>query len=352
MGNSKSRHEKTERWSIGINDGNGLINAVQIETSDGQRATVSIENGVPKSHPHVQQTVSREGGTQVIQSPYVVENGVQELPPYSAQTPVVNLNPSVKRRAFTQLAQPSDQDLFLAACKFDDVARRLDIEFAIIGGFSARIFGGNRLTKSLDILIAPRVFINGQYRVRQVIDELFQTNPNVLEYTRPNCQGHIVVTHGNVGVAINFVDCINNIYHFPDLVAETRPDGTPWGRNDPEPTWSYRYIQPAGISAGSNVPVLLPRLLLQQRVLHFTRPQEQDEVDRKKNDINDIAVYLTCLHGSEHQSFTDEEALELLPHVRDTFCFADLYWMGGLEVAKWRWINIPIRDGDWRAQGC
>ena len=226
-----------------------------------------------------------------------------------------------------------------------------DIEFAIIGGFSARIFGGNRITKSLDILIAPQVFINGQYRVRQIIDELFKNNPNVLEYTRPNCQGHIVVTHGNVGVAINFVDCVNNVYHFPDLVAETRPDGTPWSHNDPEPTWSYRYIQPAGTSTGSNVPVLLPRLLLQQRVLHFTRPHEKDEVDRKKNDINDIAVYLTSLYGSEHQSFTDEEALELLPHIRDILRFADSHWMEGLEVAKWRWINIPLREGDWRAEG-
>ena len=348
MGNSQSRHEKTEHWSIGITDGNGVINTVQLQTSDGQRATVSIENGVPQTHSPVQQMVSKDGGPQVVQSAYVVENGVQKPPPYAVQTPVVNLNPLETRRVFTQILQPSDQDLFLAACRFNDVARRFNIEFAIIGGFSARIFGGNRLTKSLDILIAPRLF---EYGVRQVIDELFRNNPNVLEYTRPNCQGHIVVTHGNVGVAINFVDCANNVYHFPHLVAETRPDGTPWSHNDPEPTWSYRYIQPAGVPTGSNVPVLLPRLLLQQRVLHFTRPQERDEVDRKKNDVNDIAVYLTSLYGSEHQSFTDEEALELLPHIRDILRFADSHFMEGLDVAKWRWINIPLREGDWRAEG-
>ncbi len=326
MGNSKSRHDKSD-CSIGITDRNGVINTVQLQTSDGQRAMVSIENGVPKNYPLVHQTVSKDGGAQVVQSAHVVENGVQKSPPYAVQTPVVNLNPSEKR-VFTQILQPSDQDLVLAASKFNDAARRFNIEFAIIGGFSALIFGGNRLTKSLDILIAPRLFINSEYEVRQVIDELFKNNPNVLEYTRPNCQGHIVVTHGNVGVAVNFVDCVNNVYHFPDLVAETRPDGTPWSHNDPEPTWSYRYIQPAGVPTGSNVPVLLPRLLLQQRILHFTRPQEKDEVDRKKNDVNDIAVYLTSLFGSEHQSFTDEEALELLPHIRDILRFTDSHCGG------------------------
>ena len=336
MGTSKSRHEKREHWSIGITD---IINAVQLEKSNEQRATVSIENKTSENDPPVQQMISEREDTRVVQSTHV-EN--EESPSFGTQKPVAKLNPSEKK-TFAQISQPSNQDLLIAAYKFNNITRRSNIEFAVIGGFSARIFGGNRITKSLDILIAPQVSINNKASVRQIIDELFRNNPNVLEYTRLDRQGHIIVIHENVGVAINFVDSVNNIYHFPDLVAETHPDGTPWSRNDPEPTWSYRYIQPARMQTGSKVPILLPRLLLQQRVLLFTRPHEKYELNRKKNDVNDIAIYLTSLYGSEHQSFTDEEARELLSHIRNILRFADSYQMEGLDVAKWRWINIPLR---------
>lgn len=264
------------------------------------------------------------------------------------QTSIMDFDSSGEKRIFTQLDDPSYDDLLLAICKFNDIAHHSNIDYAIVGGFSARIFGGHRTTKSLDILIAPQHCINGQNRMTQIIDELFENNPNVLEYIRPNHEGHIIVTHRNVGVPTNFIDCGNTVYHFPDLIAETRPDGTSWSHNDPEPTWTYRHIQSDEMPAGFNIPVLLPRLLLQQRVLHFIRSQEKDDLDRKKNDINDIAVYLTYLYGSEHQSFTDEEAQELLPHVRDILRFADSNSMDGLELSKWRWINIPLKEGDWR----
>jgi len=62
--------------------------------------------------------------------------------------------------------------------------------------------------------------------------------------------------------------------------------------------------------------------------------KEKHEVNRKKNDMNDMAVYLSCLYGSEHQSFTDEEAQELLSYIRSILRFVDTYGMKGLM-----WLN-------------
>ena len=109
MGNSKSRHEKSEHWSIGVIDNTDIINATQ--------------------------------------------------------KPLVKLNPSEKK-TFAQISQPSNQDLLIAAYKFNNITRRSNIEFTVIGGFSARIFGDNRITKSLDILIAPQVSINNETSMR------------------------------------------------------------------------------------------------------------------------------------------------------------------------------------------
>lgn len=252
-----------------------------------------------------------------------------------------------KSKQATKFSKPSDQDLFLAAYTFDQVARSSDIQYAIVGGFSARIYGASRLTESLDILIAVDTCSN-KTQVNPVIDELFDKNPLILGYTGPNRQGHIVIINKNVAVPINFINCGDPVYEFPDLVAETRSDGTLRDCNEPEPTWSLQDIQPSGKFAGFCVPVLLPRLLLEQRVKHFIRPHEQDEVNRQKNDIEDITAYLTVLFGSEHQSFTGEEARYLLPHVRNIMRFAESHSLQVPELAKWRWINIPIREGDWR----
>ena len=254
----------------------------------------------------------------------------------------------LNRVTYVRNSRPNGQDLLLAACIFSQVALASGIEFAIIGAVSAQIYGGTRSTKALDILIMPRK-VDDKYLVRPVIDDLFDNNPHVLTYTGPNRAGHIVVTHENAGIAINFTSSVDNGYHFPPLVAETRPDGTPWNHDDPEPTWSYQYFQPSGTATAIRIPVLLPRLLLEQRVLHFTREGESDALSRKKNDVCDIMVYLASLYGSEHQSFTNEEAQILLPKVREILRFADLYFVQvGLEVAKWRWINIPLVEADWR----
>lgn len=250
---------------------------------------------------------------------------------------------------YVQITNPTPQHFLLAARIFDDAARTASIEYAIVGGVSAQIFGGTRSTNSLDILIRPRK-CGDEYFIEPVIDGLFDQNPYSLTYTKPNRHRHIVVIYENTGVAINFMNSVDNVFEFPALVAETRPDGSHWNNDDPEPTWSYQYVELTGTATVISLPVLHPRLLLQQRVTHFaTRPEEKNPMGRKKSDIRDIVAYLSKLYGSEHQSFTDDEAQELLPKVIELLQYTDLYWFqGGLEVDKWRWINIPLTEGAWR----
>jgi hypothetical protein len=268
-------------------------------------------------------------------------------PVQQRSVPAVRSNrPFSTAPGFVQIPDPSPEDIQLAASIFNQAAAWSQIKYAIIGGSSAQIYGGNRLTKSLDILIAPRQ-VGNQLLLRPVIDELFDKNPQLLNYTASNRHGHTVITDGIAGVPINFIDCINNIYNFPDLVAPTRPDGTQWGHDDPEPTYTFQQIYPLNIPTGLVIPVLHPRILLAQRVWHFDRYSEGDAVTRKKNDVKDIIVYLNKLQGTENESFSDDEARGLIAKVRDVARFAKLYWFNdAADVGKWRYINIPLVEED------
>jgi hypothetical protein len=351
MGGSSSRFVKKERWSIVVPEINGPINSVELKASDGTKATLSWEidkskNRAEGTNPLPEErapSTQRSGAQRSSAVPYLAQNGLQRSLNQAAL-----IEGSVEQKTYFKIPIPGDHDFFRAAYLFNQAARQFNIEYAIVGGLSARILGGSRPTQSLDILIAPVIWGNIS-PVRPFIDELFDSNPQILNYTLPNRCGHIVVTDRNVGVPIKFMNCVENAYDFPDLVAPLRPDGTRQGGDDPEVTWSYKYIYSSGRYEKCLVPVLLPRLLLQQRVLHFTRPQEKDSLMRKKNDVKDIIVYLGALYGSENESFTTEEGQILLPKILEVLRFAELYWLlGGLEVAKWQWINIPLMEGDWR----
>lgn len=64
-------------------------------------------------------------------------------------------------------------------------------------------------------------------------------------------------------------------------------------------------------------------------------PQEQEMDIRMKNDIKDVDVYVTTLIlVSLEQSFTDDEALKLVPQIRKILHFMDIYRFEGRELAK------------------
>jgi hypothetical protein len=266
--------------------------------------------------------------------------GSQTLPP-----------PHSEQRAFIEIPEPSLPDCLLAASIFHHVALRHNIEYAIVGGVSAHIFGGQRPTKSLDIILAP-CQCGDQWLIGPVIDDLFAGNPDHLNYVSPDRFDHIVVTDGNAGVPINFFTCFRSPLDFPDLVPLLQPYGTPWNQDGPEPTFSFQHIYPPGVKGGVRVPVVLPRLLLWQRLQHFRRYEKTSGVGltRRKNDVKDIIAYLNVLYGVENQSFTDDEAQDVLPKVEDVLRFAKLYWFNdGLESEKWDWINVGLENG-WENQ--
>jgi hypothetical protein len=278
------------------------------------------------------------------QMPTILASGVQQAPPQLIP-PTANFaigSPYVK------ITNPSPEDIQHAASVFNQAAGWSNIKYAIIGGSSAQLYGGSRPTKSLDILITPQLDGN-VFVVRTVIDKLFDKNPTLLNYTGPGRHGHVVITNGTQGVPINFISCKHNTFDFPDLIPPTRPDETLWGHHDPDPTWVSVTIHPRNVPTGLPVPVLHPRILLMQRVLHFRRGQETDPEGRMKSDVRDIAAYLNVLQGKENESFTNEEANNLIVRVRDVVRFAqEQIYSEATDVWKWRYINIALVDEDLR----
>jgi hypothetical protein len=244
---------------------------------------------------------------------------------------------SPEQRTFIKIHEPSLPDFLLAASIFHHAALRCDIKYAIIGGLSAHIFGGCRPTKSFDIILAPRQ-CGDRWLIGPVIDDLFARNPDHLNYVSPDRFDHIVVTDGNAGVPISFFTCFSSPLDFPDLVPLLQPYGTPWNQDGPEPTVSFQHIDQLGVKGGVRVPAVLPRLLLWQRLQHFRRYEETPGVGltRRKNDVKDIIAYLNVLYAVENQSFTDDQAQDVLPKVENVLRFAKVYWFNdGLESEKW-----------------
>lgn len=355
MGFFGGRREKLEHWTVIVPDG---VTNFQIDTSNHSRPAFSWQNDTSMAHSHVpviqenasaatHATIIQQGAVTVEPSQHADQGPTNAVQPPTSHPPIDTPPPYSEPRTFTKIRDITFSDLLLAASIFDHVARGSNIKYAIVGGVSAHIFEGWRQTESLDILLAPHLY-DGRRLIRPLINELFDANQDVLNYIHPNRYGHIVVVEGNAGVPINFIDCVNNTLGFPDLVALTRPDGTQWNQDDPEPTYSFQRIHPPGVQEGILVPVVLPRPLLFQRLLHFSRPSESDEVTRKVKDVKDITTYLNALDGVEHQSFTDEEALVLAPKVKDVLRFAELYGLDGMtDLGKWGWININLEDEGW-----
>jgi hypothetical protein len=241
-----------------------------------------------------------------------------------------------------RIPNPTVEELYLAAVKFGEVARNASLTYAIVGGLSAIIFGSMRATHGLDILYE-----------QNDPGPLFDNDPTIFGYGGLNNENPLILIYEDQGIALNLINCRDNKYGFPDLHGPTRLDGTPLDvNNDPEPTWDYQgVLPPDGLSVP--VKVLLPRNLLQQRLLNFpTRPNETASDERKKKDVADIAAYLGLLFGTMDQSFKMDEADELVGSVREVMRFAEKNEVvKGLEVNRWRWIMIPVVDGDWREGG-
>jgi hypothetical protein len=264
------------------------------------------------------------------------------------QLPALN-NAQPSRPAYVRIPNPTHFDLLLAASIFHNAASNSNIKYAIVGGLSAQIYGGEdfsarRRTTTFDILIAARHNGNDWVHVKRVLDDLFDRNPTKLNYTLPNKEGHIIVINENIGIPLRAVNSIMNHTNFPNLL---RYDGTPYHQNDPESPIAFQLI--SQVNPPIHLPVLLPRFLLQQRILHFRRPGDANEIDRKENDVADINVYLDVLARMNYRPFTNQEVPILKPKAKEVLQFAELYFIynGEQDLLKWRWMNIDFQNGEW-----
>ena len=259
-------------------------------------------------------------------------------PPSPASQKSISPTSDVKIK---EIANPTVAELLFAAVKFGEAARKTSLTYAIVGGVSALIFGSMRPTSRLDVLYVPNVS-----------GPLFDEDPSIFGYRSSNDENPIVLIYQDkgFGIQLNLINLRDNQYGFPDLHGPILSDSSASDESDTEQTWDYYSIRCDGKKDPVSVRVLLPRLLLQQRLLKFpTREGEKDPVKRKKKDIADIATYLNALFGSNGQSFKSKEVDEFINNAREVMRFAEKHEISeGLGVAKWRWIMVPLMEGDWR----
>jgi len=259
-------------------------------------------------------------------------------PPSPASGNAISPTSDLKIR---EIRNPTPAELLLAAVKFGEAARKTGLAYAIVGGTSAHIFNSMRPTSGLDVLYAPNAS-----------GPLFDKNPSIFGYRSPHDENPIVLIYHDkgFGIPLNLINLQKSQYGFPDLHGPILSDSSALEDSEAEPTWDYYSIRCQGKEEPVTVRVLLPRLLLQQRLLKFpTREGEKDPVKRKKKDIADIATYLNALFGSNGQSFKSKEVDEFINNAREVMRFAEKHEISeGLGVAKWRWIMVPLMEGDWR----
>jgi hypothetical protein len=234
------------------------------------------------------------------------------------------------------ISNPTTKELSLAAVIFGQVASKADLSYAIIGGVSALIFGSMRASHGLDILYEPNTH-----------SPLFDNDQSIFGYRGANIESLLILIYEDRGIPLNLINCQNNKYGFPDLQGPTHPDGTPLDADDPEPTWDYQSIHLTDRPSIS-LKVLIPRILLQQRLRHFpSRPNEEGAEERQKKDVVDIAAYLGFLLETIDQSFKSEEAKELVSYVEEVMRFAKQNGIEkGLEADGFRWLMIPVVEED------
>ena len=108
---------------------------------------------------------------------------------------------------------------------------------------------------------------------------------------------------------------------------------------------TYAPITPQNIPT-AGLPVLLPRFLLCQRILHFgTYGGEEIQAQ----DSQDILVFLYAMRRYQHV-FTPQEAWELRPGVINVLHFAETRnFVAFLDLMQWRHVNIHLTE-NWRVE--
>lgn len=342
MGNSPSRTNKRGRWlshrslnfiptpsptSSRSGTSTEIKPTAKLSTTTTSTAKVAdkLRNTRDKAlEPVVQHTLVGTSQSESIQIPFPEPPG-----------PV----PRPSDMKVEEISDPTAADLRLAAVKFAEAARKTNLAYAIVGGVSALIFGAMRPTSALDVLYVPNAS-----------GPLVTNDPSIFAHRGAKHQNPVVLISEDKGIPLNLINCQDTKYRFPELHGPTHDDGSPLDGNDPEATWDYQAIRLEHKPDAVPVKVLLPRLLLQQRLLNFPmREGETDPDERKKKDIIDIATYLKALFGSIDESFKSDEVEAFMGNVREVMRFAEKHGISqGLDVAHWRWIMIRLAEGDWR----
>jgi hypothetical protein len=240
---------------------------------------------------------------------------------------------------YEHIPEPTFEDLRHAAYLFDQIAEYSSIEYVFGGRIGAVLGGKTCQIHGIEIVLTPSAMANNEARLTAMANarsEYFAVTP--LNY-------FIIVIKDNKGVALQFHT--KGMHGYPDFI--------PPYHESRLRTAEHRHLQPTfqlhslGYSDDRQVPLLLSRVLLEQRISRFdpytTNP---DHIDQNQRDIEDIILYLTCTASDLDEEFTPHDSARLLPIVRTWIQYAELYSVLTSRdmVNEWRRLGLPLTEAD------
>jgi hypothetical protein len=239
---------------------------------------------------------------------------------------------------YDHIPYPALDHLRHAAYLWDQIAEHAQIKYAFVGRVGAVFRGNNCQICGIEILVEPSTMANNAAR----LTEIANNQPRFFAITQSN--HHIIVIECNRGVALQFHTTGSNGY--PDIIPPYDSPLRTAHRVGVRPT--YR-LQNLGYRDNRQVPVMLFRVLLEQRLSRFDPyTTSRDHEAQNQRDVNDIVLYLSCTTSDGEESFTPGDVIKFLPIVRRWIPYAECFSIltSTEAVDKWRRLGLPLTEAD------
>lgn len=246
--------------------------------------------------------------------------------------------------SYEDILNPEIHQAMYGAYLWDSIAVDADTEYNFVGRFAAALNGDNFLVKEIEVLVASSFLANHERKLNDIIDR--GENYKYLTYTSGGQL--IIVIHGNLGIAIRFVE--TGSVDYPETFVPPRDSHFWTPVHHGLPATYQRQLLPYP-PCNASIPVLKFHLLLRQRLFQFERNENSTDqfiVRQNRRDIDDVVTFLRCSVADHDPPFPEATATRLLPIVRRWIRYARSVGIPTTyrELQFWRALGIALTDAD------
>jgi hypothetical protein len=258
----------------------------------------------------------------------------QQVPqiPQVAPAPAITAYIPTPGPRYRHIPRPTFDQLRTAAALWDILVARYCLSYAYVGSFAARLRGEEFPVYDIEIVVEQAAWANNS----EVLARILRENPDHVAKTDTN--QHIVVTGGDQGVA--FVCSALGTNGYPQSFVNPytlHPAGL-------EYTFYHMDLGLPDPTCNRTIPVMHPRLLLQQRLYRFA-PYAADE-KRNVLDFDDIQTFLRCTAVDKTQTFSVDVSHDLFPKVITWIKYAERRGVGTTwgDLNAWRRLGFDLPE--------